>query len=132
MIDLKHIYMTFYMKYLILGTRLIPIDIDIHKKENLKEHSTIYYDIEGLLLRRGQVFSITVTFNQDFHPDKNQLSIVFKPQTWINLPDVIIPLNGSSNGWSTKRIANENQKNDCIHFQINSPSDAVIGKYFVK
>jgi uncharacterized membrane protein len=100
-------------------------------KKNMKEHSTIYYDIRGLFLRRGQEFSFLITFNQAFHDDKYHLSVIFKPQTWSNFPIVKIPLNGSSNGWSAKSIPTENQKNNQIYFQIISPSDAIIGKYSV-
>ncbi|CAF2233753.1 unnamed protein product, partial [Rotaria magnacalcarata] len=62
------------------ATKMIPIDIDMNLKENMEEHSTIYYDIQGLVLRRGQPFSFTITFNQDFPADKYNLSFIFKPQ----------------------------------------------------
>lgn len=41
----------------------------------MEEHSTNHYDIPGLVLRRGQVFSLTVTFNRDFNPEQHQLFI---------------------------------------------------------
>ena len=97
----------------------------------MEEHATIYYDIEGLVLRRGQVFSFTITFNQNFNADKYNLSVIFKCQTWLNSTDVKIPLNGSFNGWSAKRIFPDDQMNNRICFQINSPPDAIIGKYSV-
>ncbi|CAF4575755.1 unnamed protein product [Rotaria socialis] len=93
------------------------------------EHSTIYYDIQGLVLRRGQPFSFTITFNQDLPVDKYNLSFIFKSQTWQNFPRVKIPLNGSSNGWSAKRLSTKDQENNCVYFQICSPCDATIGKY---
>jgi uncharacterized membrane protein len=97
----------------------------------MAEHSTIYYDIEGLVLRRGQVFSFTITFNRSFNSDKYHLSIIFKCQTWLNSSYVKIPLNSSFNGWSAKRIFPKDENNNRISFEINSPSDAIIGKYFV-
>jgi hypothetical protein len=100
-------------------------------KKNMKEHSTIYYDIKGLILRRGQEFSFDITFNQAFHNDKHHLSIMFKPLTWVNSPIITIPLNGSSNGWTAKAIPTEDQKNNQICFQITSSSNAIIGKYSV-
>ncbi|CAM4773474.1 unnamed protein product [Rotaria magnacalcarata] len=95
----------------------------------MEEHSTIYYDIQGLVLRRGQPFSFTITFNQGFPADKYNLSFIFKPQTWPNFPRVKIPLNGSSNGWSAERLSTKDQENNCVYFQICSPCDATIGKY---
>jgi hypothetical protein len=41
----------------------------------MEEHSTIHYDIPGLVLRRGQPFSFTVTFNKDFDADQYQLFV---------------------------------------------------------
>jgi hypothetical protein len=41
----------------------------------MEEHSTNHYDIPGLLLRRGQPFSFTVTFNRDFDAEKYQLYV---------------------------------------------------------
>jgi uncharacterized membrane protein len=94
-------------------------------------HSTIYYDIPALVLRRGQEFSFTLIFNQAFHSDKYRLSLIFKPQTWKNFPVVKIPVNGSFNGWSAKIISIENQKDNHLGLQILSSSDALIGKYSV-
>jgi hypothetical protein len=102
----------------------------MNTKKNMQEHATIYYDIPGLVLRRGQEFSFILTFNQAFHADKYQLFVIFKPQTWRNFPVVKIPLNDSSNGWSAKRIPTEHQKNN-IGIQILSSTDALIGKYSV-
>lgn len=100
--------------------------------KNMEGHSTIYYDIPGLILRRGQEFSFILTFNQAFHYDKYHLSIIFKSLTWPNFPVVKIPVNDLSNGWSTTIIPTENEKNNNqICFQINSSSDAPIGKYSV-
>jgi hypothetical protein len=41
----------------------------------MDEHSTNHYDIPGLVLRRGQPFSFTVTFNKNFDTDQDQLYI---------------------------------------------------------
>jgi hypothetical protein len=59
----------------ILAARLIPIDVDLHTKKNMEEHSTSHYDIPGLVLRRGQPFSFTVTFNRDFDVEQHQLYV---------------------------------------------------------
>ena len=97
----------------------------------MEEHSTIYYGIPGLVLRRGQEFSLNLLFNQAFHPDENHLSLIFKLQTWRNFPVIKIPLNSSSNGWSVKTIPTDDEKKNHIALQIFSPADALIGKYSV-
>ena len=58
-----------------LASRLIPVDVDLHTKKNMEEHSTHHYDIPGLVLRRGQPFSFTVTFNRDYDPEQYQLYV---------------------------------------------------------
>ena len=107
--------------------RLIPIHVDWNRKENTEEHSTIYYDVPALVLRRGQEFSFSIVFNQTLASDKYSLAFIFKPQTWKNFPVVKIPMNGSSKGWS----ANVSSKNNSMKVQIVSASDALIGKYSV-
>jgi uncharacterized membrane protein len=97
----------------------------------MEAHSTIYYDIPALVLRRGQEFSFSLIFNQAFQSDKYHLSLIFKPQTWRNFSVVKIPVDSSSNGWSAKIIPIENQKQNSIGIQILSSSDALIGKYSV-
>lgn len=63
------------MIVVLLASRLIPIDVDLHTKKNMEEHSTNHYDIPGLVLRRGQPFSFTVTFNRDYDPEQYQLYV---------------------------------------------------------
>ena len=117
-----------------ISNRLIPVYINMNRRETMEEHSTIYYDTPELVLRRGQEFSCILIFNQAFQPDKYQLIIVFKPQTWRNFPVVKIPLNESSNGWSVKIIdtKDENQKKNQLHLRVYSSPNALIGKYSVR
>ncbi len=98
----------------------------------MKEHSTIYYDIPGLVLRRGQEFSIVLIFNQAFQSEKYHLSLIFKSQTWQNFPVIKIPLNDSFNGWFVKTTTIEDQKSNHVGLQILSSSNALIGKYSVR
>ncbi|CAF0836195.1 unnamed protein product [Adineta ricciae] len=110
-------------------SRLRPTHIDLCKKKNMEEHATIYYDVEGLILRRGQAFSFILTLDHEFDIDKHHLSFIFKCHTWLNSLAIKIPLNGSSNDWSVRRIDTENEDKKRIHFQIHSPCHALIGKY---
>lgn len=112
--------------------RLIPIDIDLCKRKNMEEHSTIYYDIDGLVLRRGRPFSFTIAFNRDFQLDDYHLAIVFQCRTWRHCPEVKIPCNGSSNNWTARRVLTDNEASDRIHFEVYAPCDAPIGKYSVR
>ncbi|CAM4896545.1 unnamed protein product [Rotaria socialis] len=104
----------------------------------MEEHSTKHYDIPGLVLRRGQKFSFTVTFNRDYDVKQHQLYVrlttgsrsMISKHTQIRL---LVDGTENLNGWSVKSLSlgnNETQeKNNRISLEINSPSDAIIGKY---
>ncbi|CAF0762171.1 unnamed protein product [Adineta ricciae] len=104
----------------------------------MDEHYTSHYDIPGLVLRRGQPFSFTVTFNRDFEAEQYQVYVrlaigarsMISKRTQIRLL-ADGPPNG--NGWSAKKIPTDGEedkkKNNRISLQVESPSDAIIGKY---
>jgi hypothetical protein len=140
-----------------LASRLIPIDVDLHTKKNTDEHSTNHYDIPGLVLRRGQTFSFTVTFNRDFNAEQNQLFVrlAIGSRCSYDSHDQSMHILGScsmiskrtqirlrvddttdTHGWSAKTMPMDNKddtdkKSNRISLQIVSPSDAIIGKYSV-
>ena len=51
--------------------------VDFHKKENRETHKTDDYEIQELILRRGQVFDIMVTFNRDYNQEEDILVVQF-------------------------------------------------------
>ena len=51
--------------------------VDLHKKENRETHKTDDYEIQELILRRGQVFDVTVTFNRDYNQEEDILVVQF-------------------------------------------------------
>ena len=97
----------------------------------MEEHSTIYYDLRGLVLRRGQAFSFTITFDQNLDVDQSQLSIIFRSDTCLKFIPIKIPIDGTSNGWTTKRLSTADEKKNQLRLEIHSPADAFIGKYSV-
>ena len=118
---------------LLVSPSFRPVHVDLHTEKNMVEHATIYYDLPGrLVLRRGQPFDLTVTFNEEFDAEQQRLSLVFKSETWLNASEVKIPLDGASQGWSTRRLATDDDRKDRVFFRIDSPADALIGKYSVR
>lgn len=51
--------------------------VDLYKKENREAHKTDDYELQELILRRGQAFDVTVTFNRDYNPEDDILVIQF-------------------------------------------------------
>ena len=51
--------------------------MDLHQEENREEHKTAEYEIDQLILRRGQKFDVTVTFNRDYNPERDKIRMQF-------------------------------------------------------
>jgi len=51
--------------------------INFHIQENRKAHKTDEYEIEQLLLRRGQVFDVTVKFSREYKPERDVIALLF-------------------------------------------------------
>ena len=53
---------------LFIAEELKTSAIDLVISENRRAHRTDDYDFQQLIIRRGQVFDVTVTFNRDYRP----------------------------------------------------------------
>ena len=51
--------------------------MDFHKYENRIEHRTDDYESEELIIRRGQEFHVTVTFDKVYRPEFDQIILQF-------------------------------------------------------
>ena len=59
------------------ATTLITKAINFHYEENRKAHRTDDYEIQELIIRRGQTFEITVTFNREYNPQDDVIIVQF-------------------------------------------------------
>ena len=51
-------------------SKALGIDnIDFHKVDNGKDHYTEEYEVEDLVIRRGQKFKVTINFERDIDLD---------------------------------------------------------------
>ncbi|XP_075427938.1 protein-glutamine gamma-glutamyltransferase E-like isoform X2 [Ascaphus truei] len=97
---------------------------------NMEEHSTNYYYSSDLILRRGQTFAVTLTFNR---PVQKADKIEFIAETGPSPQDydntlVVFELSSSGDGASWTAVADSSSSND-LNVVITSPADAVIGRY---
>lgn len=53
------------------GQALGVTSIDFHKSKNGSDHHTWEYEINDLVVRRGKVFSITISFDRDVDVEKD-------------------------------------------------------------
>ena len=59
------------------GKALDPVSVDFHKEENGESHQTEDYDLDNLVLRRGQEFKLTIGFDRDFDQDADNIILQF-------------------------------------------------------
>ena len=57
--------------------QLEAVKLNLHKQENRATHRTDEYEIDQLILRRGQEFDVTVTFNRDYIQKPMSLRVQF-------------------------------------------------------
>lgn len=65
-----------------LETVLHVVDVDMHLIENSQRHHTAEYDraeedARDLIVRRGQPFKVTITFDREFDQELDDLDLVF-------------------------------------------------------
>ena len=58
--------------------------MDLHQEENREAHKTDEYEIDQLILRRGQKFDVTVTFDRDYDPDRDIITVQFVTGNFVN------------------------------------------------
>jgi len=56
---------------------LKPEEVDFHIEQNRKAHKTDDYEAENLIIRRGQAFDVTVTFNREYERDTDVIVLQF-------------------------------------------------------
>ena len=63
------------VQFLSAAAQLKPVTVDLRKDENRQAHKTDDYEMQELIVRRGQTFDVTVTFDRDYSP-KNDVIVV--------------------------------------------------------
>ena len=71
------------------ATKLITKAINFHHEENRKAHRTDDYEIQELIIRRGQTFEITVTFNREYNAKYDVIIVQFVTGIQTGLFDLV-------------------------------------------
>ena len=71
------------------ATKLITKAINFHHEENRKAHRTDDYEIQELIIRRGQTFEITVTFNREYNAKDDVIIVQFVTGIQTGLFDLV-------------------------------------------
>ncbi|XP_075068590.1 protein-glutamine gamma-glutamyltransferase 4 [Mixophyes fleayi] len=106
--------------------------VDFLKQENASQHNTAEFDSPHLILRRGQEFTLKISFNREV-TQKDKIFLQFtnglRPVK-SNGTLVLIELNssGQTKNWSAAIC-----QNDCAEYviSVSIQANAIIGKYFL-
>ncbi|KAL7673849.1 hypothetical protein ACOME3_000129 [Neoechinorhynchus agilis] len=116
--------------------KLIPMETNFMLNENKQSHNTAEYELQSLVLRRGQQFKLGIKFDKQYDPSMHKIFLQFTlgSRSLISKGTHIrIPVQGAATitpGWSAK-IMNSNDIDDAnyLTLAIESPPDAFIGRY---
>ncbi|XP_068710899.1 protein-glutamine gamma-glutamyltransferase K-like [Montipora foliosa] len=105
--------------------------VDLLVEENKKDHKTDGYEIEQLIIRRGKVFDVTVTFDRDYNPGDDvilvQLATGKRPQeskgslTRVSIQESLTPV---AWGMQIKEAGG-----NTVRLSIMPPANAITGQY---
>jgi len=122
-------------------SKALGIDnIDFHKEDNGKDHYTEEYEVEDLVIRRGQKFKVTINFERDIDLDDDlivfQLAFGNRPQVSkgtllrfsLNIMDFTQVCKAGVSKWSAQVTQVVGKS---VSFQVLSPPNAPVGKYGV-
>ena len=51
--------------------------INFHTQENKKAQQTDEHEADQLILRRGQLFDLTIKFNREYQPERDVFALLF-------------------------------------------------------
>ncbi|KAK3731531.1 hypothetical protein QZH41_002014 [Actinostola sp. cb2023] len=113
--------------------KLKPKEVNFNKETSRAAHRTDEYVNKGLIVRRGQEFKITVTFNRPFDDKQDsvilQLSFGSSPKSSKGtLIRIEVTNQLSTSSWGM-RI--DNTSGNTVSLTVMSPANALVGEYSV-
>ncbi|CAM5111712.1 unnamed protein product [Natator depressus] len=115
------------------ASSLKTLGVDLLQKQNAGLHHTEeYHENTSLIVRRGQVFQLKLTFDRELKDNDKvvvQLSVGEKP---MESNETLLSMNlrsGQDSRCWCANISNTNGK-ECL-VTVTSPADAAVGKYFL-
>ncbi|XP_031574152.1 protein-glutamine gamma-glutamyltransferase K-like [Actinia tenebrosa] len=114
-------------------SRLKHTEIDFRVEENRKAHHTDEYESKNLIVRRGQQFKISVTFDRPVNVEQHQIILQLatgsRPK---QSKKSIIRLKAadslSSSSWGMHIVEH---RGEIVEMSVMSPADAIVGEYSV-
>nr|XP_057916799.1 coagulation factor XIII A chain-like [Doryrhamphus excisus] len=111
------------------GEPLSVLDIDMCQQKNMPVHRTNFYDIQNLVVRRGDQFVIRVTFNRPLtNEDRFMLEFLIGSKPAPNkATQVVVDFTSRKQGrWQGNVVENQGSS---VMFGITSAPNAIVGRY---
>ncbi|KAK3724553.1 hypothetical protein QZH41_019598 [Actinostola sp. cb2023] len=117
----------------VADSQLHATSVDFHTEKNREAHHTCDYELNNLIVRRGQEFELSVTFDRPLDPKRDRLILQFitgsRPQQSKNsLIRVKETKQLSTSSWGM-RIGSTSGAT--VSLRVMSPADAFVGEYSV-
>ncbi|XP_031437099.1 coagulation factor XIII A chain-like [Clupea harengus] len=108
--------------------KLVVQSVELHKDQNKAAHRTNSFKHDGLIIRRGQVFTLTVTFDRAYTPTDKVILEFTIGDNFLSDKETYISLNlGDSTGnkWETRNTVDGNT----VTVDIKPLADCIVGMY---
>ncbi|XP_031439581.1 coagulation factor XIII A chain-like [Clupea harengus] len=108
--------------------KLVVKSVELHKDKNKAAHRTNSFKHESLIIRRGQEFTLTVTFDRAYTPTDKVILEFTIGDNFLSDKETYIALDlGASTGnkWETKNTV----KGNAVTVDIKPLADCIVGKY---
>ncbi|OWF54544.1 protein-glutamine gamma-glutamyltransferase K-like isoform X1 [Mizuhopecten yessoensis] len=112
-------------------TQLKPRCVDLQRTFNRSVHRTSAYEIPNLILRRGQTFDISITFDRSFTESTDDIVLKFVTgRQPLQSKGTVVPVTKvreiSPGKWGYQILGVEDKK---VNIKVCSGSDAIVGRY---
>ncbi|KAK3592534.1 hypothetical protein CHS0354_039881 [Potamilus streckersoni] len=125
------------LKVDVIGDALKVESINYHLEENRKSHHTDEYELESLIVRRGQGFTLSITFDRNINQEEDIIYVQFttgaRPQeskgTLMRIPINVkdqTTTKDAAGDWSVQVTKVEGHS---VTFSVNTEPDDIIGTY---
>ncbi|XP_070554009.1 protein-glutamine gamma-glutamyltransferase K-like [Ptychodera flava] len=105
--------------------------VDLQKLQNSKEHHTDEYELEELVVRRGQPINLTIYLNQEYNADDHAIELELRVENYSGInygTRVPIPQVNSTqeDDWGIHVIKSDGNKVECVMY---TAADCLVAKY---
>uniref|UniRef100_A0A8C9QY61 protein-glutamine gamma-glutamyltransferase n=1 Tax=Scleropages formosus TaxID=113540 RepID=A0A8C9QY61_SCLFO len=114
------------------GTPRSQMPDDLQEEQNRREHHTDLFASPNLIVRRGQEFRISITFDGPYNPSKDGFYVEFRigvnPQIHKQTAIIVSPNQDNKGPWQSQLLEN---KGNIIEMGITPSANCIVGKFLM-